>query len=182
MIDWPIATSSISSSCMSAPIIGRLSTWLMLPSPPESSYWPSRSSEMKLLTNPDDRGARLDVFLAARLEHLTRSQIQMLNRSGAIRIEGRQDKAGYRIRGGETIEVDLNALESVPLTPEQIPLQIYYEDQDLAVIEKPAGLVVHPGSGTSSKTVVHGLLFHFQSLSNAGGAARPGIVHRLDKK
>lgn len=137
---------------------------------------------MKLLAEPDDRGLRLDVFLAQRLENLTRSQIQLLNRSGAIRIEGREDKAGYRIRGGESIEVDLHALEPAPLKPEQIPLQIYFEDQDLAVIEKPAGLVVHPGSGTRGGTVVHGLLFHFQNLSDVGGWARPGIVHRLDKK
>jgi 23S rRNA pseudouridine1911/1915/1917 synthase len=137
---------------------------------------------VKLQTGPEDRGLRLDVFLAQRLENLTRSQIQLLNRSGGIRIEGRPDKAGYRIRGGEIIEVDLDALQPVPLKPEQIQLQIYYEDQDIAVIEKSAGLVVHPGSGTGKTTVVHGLLFHFQQLSDAGGATRPGIVHRLDKK
>src|SRR6185295_19924751 len=100
---------------------------------------------MKLLPGLEDRGLRLDVFLAQRLENVTRSQIQLLNRSGAILIEGREDKAGYRIRGGETIEVDLHALEHTPLTPEQISLQIYFEDEDFAVIEKPAGLVVHPG-------------------------------------
>lgn len=137
---------------------------------------------MKLLANPDDRGLRLDVFLARHIENLTRSQIQLLNRSGAILIDGLQDKSGYRIRGGETIEVDLHALEQAPLAAEEIPLHIYFEDDDLAVIEKPAGLVVHPGSGTSSGTIVHALLFHFQKLSDAGGAARPGIVHRLDKK
>ena len=138
---------------------------------------------MKLQAGPDDRGLRLDVFLAQRLENLTRSQIQSLNRSGAIRIEGHADKSGYRIRGGETIEVDLHALATVPpLNPEQIPLQIHFEDRDLAVIEKPAGLVVHPGSGTRDATLVHGLLWHFQQLSSTGGDARPGIVHRLDKK
>jgi 23S rRNA pseudouridine1911/1915/1917 synthase len=137
---------------------------------------------MKLLAGPDDRGVRLDVFLAQRLNDLTRSQIQILNRSGAIRVDGRQDKAGYRIRGGETIEVELQGLEPAPIKAEQIPLQIYFEDDDLAVIEKPAGLVVHPGSGTTTGTVVHGLVYHFQSLSSAGGASRPGIVHRLDKK
>src|SRR5215467_7340017 len=136
---------------------------------------------MKVLAGPDARGLRLDVFLAQHLTNLTRSQIQMLNRSGGIRVDGRQDKAGYRIRGGETIEVDLHDHEPLPLTPEQIPLQIYFEDQDLAVIEKPAGLVVHPGSGSKTGTVVHGLLFHFQDLSSAGGTSRPGIVHRLDK-
>jgi len=136
---------------------------------------------MKLHAQPDDRGLRLDVFLARHLENVTRSQIQLLNRSGAIRIEGRLDKAGYKLRGGEIIDVDLNALASAPLMPEQMPLQIYFEDQDLAVIEKPAGFVVHPGSGTRRGTIVHGLLFHFQNLSDAGGANRPGIVHRLDK-
>src|SRR5215475_4173126 len=137
---------------------------------------------MKLLAEPDDRGARLDVFLAGRLESITRSQIQMLNRAGGILVDGRQDKAGYRIRGGETIEVDLQALQpEQSLTPEQIPLQIYFEDADLAVIEKNAGLVVHPGSGVKTGTLVHGLLHHFQQLSTFGGDARPGIVHRIDK-
>src|SRR2546427_127568 len=101
---------------------------------------------MKLQAGPPDRGLRLDIFLARRLETLTRSQIQFLNRSGAIRIDGRQDKAGYRLRGGETIELDFRPLERLPVSPQQIPLQIYFEDQDLAVIEKPAGVVVHPGS------------------------------------
>jgi 23S rRNA pseudouridine1911/1915/1917 synthase len=138
---------------------------------------------MKLQAGPDDRGLRLDIFLSRHVENLTRSQIQMLNRSGAIRIDGRQDKAGYRIRGGETIEVDLRAVDHpAPITPEQIPLQIYFEDEDLAVIEKPAGLVVHPGSGTRVGTVANALLFHFQNLSDVGGQGRPGIVHRLDKK
>ena len=137
---------------------------------------------MKVLAGPDDRGLRLDVFLAQRLKNLTRSQIQLLNRSGGVRVDGRQDKAGYRIRGGESIELDLHALEPPPITPEQLPLQIHFEDQDLAVIDKPAGLVVHPGAGTKTGTVVHGLLFHFQNLSTVGGTSRPGIVHRLDKK
>jgi 23S rRNA pseudouridine1911/1915/1917 synthase len=136
---------------------------------------------VKLQAGPEDRGLRLDVFLSEHLHNLTRSQIQLLNRSGAIRVEGRRDKAGYRIRGGESIEVDLQAVEPALLTPEQIPLQIYFEDSEFAVIEKPAGMVVHPGSGTKTGTVAHGLLFHFQNLSTAGGKSRPGIVHRLDK-
>jgi 23S rRNA pseudouridine1911/1915/1917 synthase len=137
---------------------------------------------MKLQAGPDDRGVRLDVFLARRLENLTRSQIQLLNRSGAIRIGGSQEKAGYRIRGGETIEVDLRAVPAVPISPEQIPLQIYFEDRDLAVIEKPAGMVVHPGSGTRGGTIANALMFHFKNLSDMGGESRPGIVHRIDKK
>jgi 23S rRNA pseudouridine1911/1915/1917 synthase len=138
---------------------------------------------VKLQAGPDDRGLRLDIFLSRRVEALTRSQIQLLNRSGAIRIDGRLDKAGYRIRGGETIEVDLRAVEpAASINPQQIPLQIHFEDQDLAVIEKPAGLVVHPGSGTRGGTLANALLFHFQNLSDVGGEGRPGIVHRLDKK
>src|SRR6059036_3929243 len=137
---------------------------------------------MKLQAGPDDRGLRLDIFLARHVENLTRSQIQLLNRSGAIRIDGRQDKAGYRIRGGETVELDFHALEPAPISPEQIPLQIYFEDQDLAVIEKPAGVVVHPGSGVRDGTIANALLFHFKNLSDVGGEGRPGIVHRLDKK
>ena len=137
---------------------------------------------MKLQAGLDDRGVRLDVFLARRLENLTRSQIQILNQSGAIRVNGGREKAGFRIRGGETIEVDLQVLTAEPITPEQIPLQIYFEDQDLAVIEKPAGLVVHPGSGTRGGTIANALMFHFKNLSDVGGEGRPGIVHRLDKK
>ncbi|PYS02970.1 MAG: RluA family pseudouridine synthase [Acidobacteria bacterium] len=137
---------------------------------------------MKLQARPDDRGLRLDVFLARHVETLTRSQIQLLNRSGAIRIDGRQDKAGYRIRGGETVELEFHVLEPAPISAEQIPLQIYFEDQNLAVIEKPAGVVVHPGSGIRNGTIANALLFHFKNLSDVGGESRPGIVHRLDKK
>src|SRR5215475_10060844 len=136
---------------------------------------------MKLTPSPDDKGLRLDQFLAKHLESTTRSQIQSLNRSGAIHIDGRQEKSGYRIRGTESIDVDFRPPADVPLTPEQIPLQIYFEDGDLAVVEKPAGLVVHPGSGVKTGTLVHGLLHHFQQLSTFGGDARPGIVHRIDK-
>ena len=137
---------------------------------------------MKLHAQPDDRGLRLDVFLSRRLNDLTRSHIQSLNRAGAIRIAGRQEKAGYKIQGHEAIEIDLKPLEPSPLEPKHIHLQIYYEDESFAVVEKPAGLVVHPGAGTGGITMVHGLLFHFQNLSKTGGEGRPGIVHRLDKK
>jgi len=137
---------------------------------------------MKLQAAPDDRGLRLDVFLARHVQNLTRSQIQLLNRSGAVKIDGRKDKSGYRIRGGETVELDLRPLEVSPISPEQIPLQIYFEDSDFAVIEKPAGFVVHPGSRTRTGTIANALVFHFQNLSDVAGEGRPGIVHRLDKK
>src|SRR5262252_9726519 len=122
MIGLPMAMLSTSSNCMSGPITGRPSMLQILPFPLASHCWHSRLSEMKVHAGPDDRGLRLDVFLAQRLKDLTRSQIQILNRSGSIRVDGRQDKAGYRVRGGETIEVALDTLKSAPLTPEQIPL------------------------------------------------------------
>jgi 23S rRNA pseudouridine1911/1915/1917 synthase len=139
---------------------------------------------MKLQVGPEHRGQRLDVFLTGHLERVTRSHIQALNKAGAIRVSGLQEKDGYRLRGIETIELDpelsrsstMDGLEANPMA-----LQVHYEDDDLAVIEKPAGVVVHPGAATGNNTIVHGLLFHFKSLSKAGGITRPGIVHRLDK-
>jgi 23S rRNA pseudouridine1911/1915/1917 synthase len=136
---------------------------------------------MILRTGPEDRGLRLDIFLARHLVQFTRSHIQALNRAGAVRIGNRQEKAGYRLRGDEIIEVDLESPHGPELEPREMPLQIVHEDDDLAVIEKPAGLVVHPGAGTSTATLAHGLMFRFQNLSQAGGQGRPGIVHRIDK-
>jgi 23S rRNA pseudouridine1911/1915/1917 synthase len=139
---------------------------------------------MKLQVGPEDRGRRVDVYLAGHIERVTRSHIQALNKSGAIRINGLQEKDGYRLRGTETIELDLgtsmhSAMDG--LEPRPMSLKVHYEDDQLAVIEKPAGVVVHPGAATGTDTMVHGLLFHFQNLSKAGGPVRPGIVHRLDK-
>jgi 23S rRNA pseudouridine1911/1915/1917 synthase len=135
---------------------------------------------MTLRAGPEDRGVRLDVFLARHLLQMTRSHIQTLNRTGAVRIEGRQEKAGYKLRGGEVIDIDVDSRSRPVLEPRDIPLHVVYEDEDIAVIDKPAGLVVHPGAGTTD-TVVHALLFKFGKLSRSGGEARPGIVHRLDK-
>src|SRR5580704_10384796 len=121
---------------------------------------------MKIQVGPDDRGSRLDQFLARHLENVTRSHIQLLNRTGAVQIDGRQEKSGYRIRGNESVEVELRPDLPTELVGEAIPFHIHYEDADLAVIEKPAGLVVHPGSGAKTGTVVHALVHHFQNLAN----------------
>jgi 23S rRNA pseudouridine1911/1915/1917 synthase len=136
---------------------------------------------MTLRAGPEDRGLRLDIFLARHLSQFTRSHIQVLNRSGAVLVGTRQEKAGYRLRGDEVIEVDLDGSRGPTLEPQDVPFRIVYEDDDLAVIEKPAGLVVHPGAGASEGTLVHGLMFKFRSLSGAAGESRPGIVHRIDK-
>jgi 23S rRNA pseudouridine1911/1915/1917 synthase len=136
---------------------------------------------MTLQAGPEDRGLRLDIFLARHLVQFTRSHIQTLNRTGAVLVGNRQEKAGYRLRGDEVVEVDLESYRVPGMTPQDIAFQVVFEDDDLAVIEKPAGLVVHPGAGTREGTLAHGLMFRFQSLSGAGGEVRPGIVHRIDK-
>jgi 23S rRNA pseudouridine1911/1915/1917 synthase len=136
---------------------------------------------LKLQVEDTDRGERLDIFLARHLTEFTRSHIQALNRSGSVRVEGKPEKAGYRLRGRETVEVEIVSKAPSTLEPQPVPFKVIYEDADLAVIEKPAGISVHPGAGTATDTLVHGLLFHFKELSEAGGPARPGIVHRIDK-
>src|SRR6185436_15636600 len=137
--------------------------------------------KLQIRAEPEERGTRLDMFLAGHFSQFTRSHIQALNRSGSVLVEGRAEKSGYRMRGNETVEIEPGALPHVQLEPQPIPLSVVYEDADLAVIEKPAGLSVHPGAGTGVETLVHALLFRFKNLSSAGGEARPGIVHRIDK-
>jgi 23S rRNA pseudouridine1911/1915/1917 synthase len=137
--------------------------------------------KLKVRAEPEERGTRLDIFLARHFSQFTRSHIQALNRSGSVLVEGRAEKSGYRMRGNEDVEVDPGALTHASLEPQPIPLKVVYEDEDLAVVEKPAGLSVHPGAGTGVETIVHALLFRFKDLSSAGGETRPGIVHRIDK-
>src|SRR5580658_4549578 len=118
--------SSISSKSIGAIINGRRSI-LQIPQSQSASFClPWKSFEMKLQAGLDDKGSRLDQFLARHLENITRSQIQLLNRTGAVHIEGRQEKSGYRIRGGETVDVDVQSFVHVPLAGEPIPLQIHY--------------------------------------------------------
>ncbi len=136
---------------------------------------------IRLTAGPEDRGTRLDIFLTSHCRQFTRSHIQTLNRSGSVLVDGRPEKSGYRLKGNERVEVVPPSPVGVSLEPQPIPLKVLFEDQDLAVIEKPAGLSVHPGAGTGTQTLVHALLFRFKQLSSAGGGTRPGIVHRLDK-
>ncbi len=123
---------------------------------------------------------RLDVFLSEQLG-ITRSQVKRLVDSNLVLVNGRTVKAGYKLRAGDEISVTVRAEPDPSLAPESIPLEIVYEDEDLAVINKPKGLVVHPGAGNWSGTLVHALLYHLEELSEGGGVERPGIVHRLDK-
>ncbi len=140
-------------------------------------------------TGPEAREYRLDSYLAQALPQISRARAQLLIDHGQVRVNGIVGKTKQKLHGGEKIAVDGNP-EPAPLkaTPEDIPLSIVYEDRHLAVIDKPAGMMVHAGSGLnddarSSGTLVNALLFHFKDqLSDVGGALRPGIVHRLDKQ
>jgi len=136
----------------------------------------------EFVVRPDaGEGRRLDVFLAERIKILTRSQIRKLIDEGAVRVGGTARRAGWKLRAGETVVFDFEVPGPVGLAPEAIPLKILYADEDVVVLDKPAGLVVHPGAGNASGTLANALLYHFPETASAGPADRPGIVHRLDK-
>ncbi|MGB7062801.1 MAG: RluA family pseudouridine synthase [Candidatus Zixiibacteriota bacterium] len=126
-------------------------------------------------------GKRIDQFLSQENLGLSRAFIQKLILDRHILVDGKPTKSSYKIRGGEKIRVDVPPLEKPSLEPENIPLDIVYEDSDLLVVNKRAGMVVHPAVGNYSHTLVNALLFHCQDLSGINRVLRPGIVHRLDK-
>lgn len=123
---------------------------------------------------------RLDVFLTENTD-FSRSFIKTLNDEGLILINGKKEKAGFKLKIGDEIEVEEKDVEQISAEPEDIPLNIVYEDDDLLIINKQPGLVVHPCSTTKSHTLVNALMFHIKNLSKINGVLRPGIVHRLDK-
>ena len=128
-----------------------------------------------------DAGTRLDAFLASRIEGWSRARLQRLIEEGDVLVNGRASKVSYKLRETDEIEAELTALPTTSFLPEDIPIDVVYEDDDLIIVNKPAGIVVHPGAGAKTGTLANALAFHFQNLSTAGGVARPGIVHRLDK-
>ena len=128
-----------------------------------------------------DAGKRLDVFLAAEVEELTRSHIQKLLSTGMAIVNGEQARASYRTRPGDVVILQVPEPEGMVIKGEPIPLDVYYEDSDVIVVNKPRGMVVHPAEGNYSGTLVNALLHHCPDLSGINGVLRPGIVHRLDK-
>jgi 23S rRNA pseudouridine1911/1915/1917 synthase len=125
---------------------------------------------------------RLDTFVAARVPGLTRAQAKRLIEEGDVRLNGAPaSKAGVKLRAGDAVEVVIRPPAPATAAPEAMPLVVLYEDAHLVVVDKPAGLVVHPAPGHASGTLVNGLLAHVEDLSGIGGELRPGIVHRLDK-
>lgn len=136
---------------------------------------------LSFVVAPHQQRERLDRFLTQQIADLSRARIQELIASGKITVNGRATKASHLISPGEAIEVVVVKRLQPDVVAEDIPLQVVYEDEALAVVDKPAGMVVHPAFANYSGTLVNALLFHFNKLSATSGAQRPGIVHRLDK-
>jgi 23S rRNA pseudouridine1911/1915/1917 synthase len=128
----------------------------------------------------EDAGARLDAFLAARVEGVSRSTLKRSIEDGDVLVGGRAAKPSLKLKGGEQVEVELPAPPPSEVEPEEIPLDILHEDEEVVVVNKTAGLVVHPAAGVHSGTLANALAFHFGRLAG-GGSLRPGIVHRLDR-
>lgn|SRR5215813_1517898 len=128
-----------------------------------------------------DAGQRLDAFLAAHIPDWSRARLQRLIEGAEVLVNGQTAKPSYRLRPNDAIEAELIAAPLREFAPENIPIEIVYEDADLVVVNKRAGMVVHPAAGVESGTLANALAFHFERLSSGGGTARPGIVHRLDK-
>jgi 23S rRNA pseudouridine1911/1915/1917 synthase len=129
----------------------------------------------------DASGIRLDKYLAVKYPELSRSAIQKLIRQGSVLVDGLGARVSQELHIGNTIQITFPPQENKSLSPEPIPLKIIYEDNDLIVLDKPAGLTVHPAPGHTSHTLVNALLAHCPSMAGFGDPMRPGIVHRLDK-
>ncbi len=139
-------------------------------------------TEREIIATSDNEGQRLDIYLAQTLsEHFSRSQIKKWIEQGGVKVGGREVAAHYKVKAGDSIRVEMVEAQDDGLRGEDIPLDIVYEDEELLLINKPAGMVVHPAHGNQSHTLVNALLFHVKKLSGAGGGDRPGIVHRLDQ-
>jgi len=140
------------------------------------------STPIELLVSANEAKLRLDQFMAKRLPEFSRSRLQQLIRDGFVRLNDSTSRPRQIVRGGDKIELTEPPLEKIEMLPEVIPLEILFEDDDLIVINKSPGLVVHPGAGHREHTLVNALLNHCATLSGIGGKERPGIVHRLDKE
>ena len=138
--------------------------------------------ESILFITTEESGERVDALLARMIPELSRSTIQQLIESGNVLLSGLPVRKNYRCRSGDMLQVALPELTEIPLVPQDLPLDIVYEDDDLIVVNKARGMVVHPAPGHPDGTLVNALLFHCgDSLSGIGGEKRPGIVHRIDK-
>ena len=124
---------------------------------------------------------RIDKYLASELDDMTRTQIQLLITDKNVTVNGNVVKSNYKLKLDDMIEITIPDPVECDILPENIPLDVYYEDEDLIVINKPSGMVVHPGNGNYEHTLVNALMYHCKDLSSINGVNRPGIVHRIDK-
>jgi 23S rRNA pseudouridine1911/1915/1917 synthase len=136
---------------------------------------------VSLKVSETEAGVRLDAYLASQIEGWSRSRLQRLIDNEDVLVNGHAVKSSYKVSENDEVEVELTPPALANFTPEDIPLDVVFEDDQLIVINKPAGLVVHPAAGIQSGTLANALAYHFQQLSTRAGAIRPGIVHRLDK-
>jgi 23S rRNA pseudouridine1911/1915/1917 synthase len=136
---------------------------------------------MHFVVSSEDEGRRLDQFLTGKLPDISRSQIQRLIRGGCVQVDAGQVKPGLTVGEGLRVDVDIPPATPATPAPEPLPLKILYDDADIVVVDKPAGMVVHPAAGHKTGTLVNALLHHVRGLSGIGGTERPGIVHRLDR-
>jgi 23S rRNA pseudouridine1911/1915/1917 synthase len=148
---------------------------------PTSMCAASNTAAQRFVVAAEHAGARLDRYLAERLPELSRTRIQELIDEGRARVNGAPARRAHRMAAGEAIEIAILPRPPLAAVPEAIPLDVLYEDGDLVVVNKPAGMVVHAGAGAAHGTLVNALLHRYGSLSGASGALRPGIVHRLDR-
>lgn len=137
---------------------------------------------VKITVEEKDKGQRIDKLLMIYFSDMSRTQIQQFIRQQHVKINGNIIKASYKVEAGDQCEVSIPEPESTDILPENIPLNIVYEDSDVIVVNKPSGMIVHPSVGIYSGTLVNALLYHCQDLSGINGVMRPGIVHRIDKE
>ncbi|KGX88520.1 RluA family pseudouridine synthase [Pontibacillus litoralis] len=138
-------------------------------------------NEQQYNITQEEQGTRLDKWLTGHLEETSRSQVQSWITDGHVLVNGQSVKSNYKCQLGDDIEWSIPEPEPLEIQPENIPLDIVYEDEDVIVVNKPKGMVVHPSAGHESGTLVHALLYHCTDLSGINGVMRPGIVHRIDK-
>jgi 23S rRNA pseudouridine1911/1915/1917 synthase len=145
--------------------------------------WPPPLSEtpQEFEVKPRTDGKRIDAYLASRFTDYSRAVIQRVIDAEAVQVNGRPVKASYRVRAGDRVCIRLPELPDMTPTPEDIPIEVIYEDEALTVVNKPPGMVTHPAKGNWRGTMVNALQFHYDTLSTLAGEHRPGIVHRLDR-
>ncbi|WP_398441316.1 RluA family pseudouridine synthase [Sedimentibacter sp.] len=135
--------------------------------------------EMSIVSDVENE--RIDVYITGKFTEMSRSSVQKLIADGMITVNSKSIKANYKLKKDDEINITIPEPEPLDIIAENIPIDIVYEDDDLAVINKPQGMVVHPAPGHYTKTLVNGLMYHLKNLSSINGVMRPGIVHRLDK-